>query len=303
MISTVLRAPIHFETQGGQAVHAPLVLATIGACRTRLILDTGSDVHLLTAELAREAGLALETLDTGTDHAGATMASWLVGDVPITLDEATGDSNLVLRGVVAIPAPEAFSRQGIGGALSPQRLHATAYAVIDEVADELVVVDGDPGSVRDWLLGRRPGTEVLSIERRPGADVPVVAAAIEPFEPVAVLINTGGRHTEYEPGVLPGLSTATLERIGTGVSGAPVMGGRAGSQVLRLAKGTLEVAELMLRSGIGDPPAMIGQDVLRGSVVAVGPDPSTPVLWQVDTLEAKAPGERRRGPAEPAGGV
>jgi hypothetical protein len=31
----------------------------------------------------------------------------------------------------------------------------------------------------------------------------------------------------------------------------------------------------------GDPPAMIGQDLLRGTVVAVGPDASTPVFWQV----------------------
>jgi len=38
----------------------------------------------------------------------------------------------------------------------------------------------------------------------------------------------------------------------------------------------------MLRTGMDDPPAMIGQDVLWGSVVAVGPDPSTPVFWQVE---------------------
>ena len=293
MISTVLRAPIHFVAQGGEPVHAPMVLATIGAIHTRLILDTGSDVHLLTAQVAREAGLALETLDTGTDHAGASMDSWLVGDVPMTMDEASGDSRVVLQGVVAIPAPDAFSKLGIGGALSPQRLHATAYAVIDEDADELLLVEGGPGSVRDWLLGRTPATNVLSMERRAGADVPIVEAAIDPFEPVAVLVNTGGRHTEFEPEVLPGLASGTLERIGTGVSGAAVMGGRAGHQVLRFGGRSLEVAELMVRSGIGDPPAMIGQDVLRGSVVAVGPDPSTPVLWQVDTLESKESRERR----------
>jgi hypothetical protein len=33
---------------------------------------------------------------------------------------------------------------------------------------------------------------------------------------------------------------------------------------------------------MADPSAMIGQDVLRGTVVAVGPDPSTPVFWQVE---------------------
>jgi hypothetical protein len=292
-IDIVLRAPMQFVAQDGAPVHAPLVLATIGAFQTRLILDTGSDVHLLTAELAREAGFALEAVDTGTDHAGASMDSWLVGDVPITLDDAEGEAGLVLPDVVAIPAPEAFSRQGIGGALSPQRLHATAFAVIDEIADEISLVEGDVASIREWLVDRDPATDVLALERRPGIDVPVVQAAIRPFDPVAVLVNTGGRHTEFEPGVLPGLGAAALERIGTGVSGAAVMGGRAGNQVLEVGGHTVEVAELMLRSGIGDPPAMIGQDLLRGSVIAVGPDPSSLVLWQVRELDAEVSGDRR----------
>ena len=282
---TVLRLPMHFEAQGGDPVHAPLVLATIGAFHTRLILDTGSDVHVLTAELAQAAGLALAGLDSGTDHANASMDSWLVGDVPIGLDEADPEPGLMLHDVVAIPAPEAFTRQGIGGALSPQRLHATAFAVIDQIADELSLVDEDPGTIRDWLRQRHPAPDVLSIERRLDSHVPIVQAAIQPFAPAPALVNTGGRHTEFEPDAVPGLTAAALERIGTGVSGAPVLGGRAGRQVLEVAGQRLEVAELMLRTGMGDPPAMIGQDVLRGTVVAVAPDASQPILWQVATLD------------------
>ena len=277
----VLRAPIHFVAQDGQPVHAPLVLATIGAFRTRLILDTGSDVHLLTAELAEAAGSTLSTVDAGTDHANTSVESRLVGDVSIALDQAEPERNLTIRDVIAIPAPEAFRRQGIGGALSPQRLHATAFAVIDQIDDELLLIDGDPGSVRDWLQQRHPSAQVLEIERRQGADIPIVQAAIQPFEPVPVLVNTGGRHTEFGPETVPGLAAAPLERIGTGVSGAAVMGGRAGAQALGVAGHRLEVPELMLRAGMGDPPAMIGQDLLRGTVVAVGPDTAEPVFWQV----------------------
>jgi hypothetical protein len=36
---------------------------------------------------------------------------------------------------------------------------------------------------------------------------------------------------------------------------------------------------------LDDPPAMLGQDVLRGTVVAVAPARSRPVLWQVATLD------------------
>jgi len=278
----VLRAAIHFETQAGEPVHAPLVLAAIGAFHTRLILDTGSDVHLITAELAEAACLGLAGLDAGTDHSGSTMDSWAVGDVELELDEAEGAKGLRLRDVVAIPAPAAFTRQGIGGIISPQRLHATAFPVIDEIDDELVLIDGPAAGVPAWLRGRHPSREVVAIARRPRDDRPIVEAAIEPHGPVPVLLNTGGRHTEFEPGTVPGLEAGTAERIGTGVSGAAVMGGTAGPQVLRIGEHRVRVPSLMLRTGMGDPPAMIGQDVLRETVVALGPDPSTPVFWQVE---------------------
>ena len=298
--SIVLRAPIHFVTQDGQPVHAPMVLATVGAIRTRLILDTGSDVHLLTREVAEAAGLALHAIDSGTDHSGTVMDSWLLGDVPVTFDEAadaTGAAGapLTLAGVVAIPAPDAFTRHGIGGGLSPQRLHGSAWAVIDQVDDELVLAEADAASLAAWLGERHPGADVLRIQRRPGIDLPIVQVAVEPHAPVAVLVNTGGRHTEFEPGTVPGVGAGELERIGTGVSGAAVMGARAGRQALAVGGRHVPVEDLMLRTGIGDPPAMIGQDVLRGTVVAVAPDAGRPVLWQVARLDGADP--EARGPA------
>jgi hypothetical protein len=281
VIATVLRAPIRFVAQSGEPVHAPLVLATIGAFHTRLILDTGSDVHLVTAEVAQAAGLPLATVDTGTDHSGTTMDSWVVGDAAVVLDEAKGHASLVLHDVVAIPAPAAFTRQGIGGILSPQRLHATAFAVIDEIDDELVLLDAPADELPAWLRARHASPDVMTLDRRAGDDRPIVQAGIEPHPAVPVLINTGGRHTEFEPGTVAGLPAGTAERVGTGVSGAAVMGAPAGPQVLRLGEHRVGIPALMLRSGMGDPPAMIGQDVLRGTVVALGRDPSTPVFWQV----------------------
>ena len=302
-IRIVLRAPIHFDGQGGEPVHAPVVLATIGAIRTRLILDTGSDVHLVTTELADAAGLALAAIDAGTDHAGSSMDSWVVGDVPVTFAEASGEAGLVLHDVVAIPAPAAFTRQGIGGILSPQKLHASASAVIDEIGDELILADDDALAVRDWLHERRPTPDVLVLLRDAGSDVPLVDAAIEPHPAVPALVNTGGRHTEFEPRTVPGVVAADAERIGTGVSGAAVMGARAGAQVLELAGHRIAVASLMLREGMADPPAMIGQDVLRGTVVVVGPDPSTPVLWQVPTLDSAPDATAPPSSPRPLGGV
>jgi hypothetical protein len=204
-LRAVLRAPIHFVADGGKATHAPVVLATIGAIHTRLILDTGSDVHLLTRELAEAAGLALTSIDQGTDHAGSGMDSWVIGDVPVAFDEAVDAVALVLHDVVAIPAPAAFTERGIGGIVSPQRLHSTASAVIDQVDDELLLIDASLATIRASLLERHPEPRVLELSRRAGYDIPLVDAAIEPHPAVPVLINTGGRHTEFEPGTVPGL--------------------------------------------------------------------------------------------------
>ncbi|HTK45088.1 MAG TPA: hypothetical protein VL749_07040 [Patescibacteria group bacterium] len=283
-IRVLLRAPIHFAAESGEPVHAPLVLATIGAFHTRLILDTGSDVHLLTRELVEAAGLTPSAVDQGTDHSGSSLDSWVVGDVPLTFEEADGPATRTLHDVVAIPAPEAFTTQGIGGILSPQRLDETAWAVINEVGDELVLIDAAPDDLAAWLLDRRPTPDVIAIERRAGDVRPIVAAAVEPHGPVPVLMNTGGRHTEFEPGAVPGLEAGDVERIGTGVSGVAVMGAGAGSQVLVLGDRRVAIPHLMLRAGMADPPAMIGQDVLRGTILAVAPDTSRPILWQVSTL-------------------
>ena len=289
MTRTVLRAPIHFVAEAGLPTHAPVVLATIGAIHTRLVLDTGSDVHLLTRETAEAAGLTLTDADVGTDHAGTELDSWLVGDVQPTFDEATTPgARLELHDVVAIPAPAAFIERGIGGILSPQALHPTAFAIIDEVDDELVLLDADAKSVGGWVLERHPDIPVLTIDRAPGDARPIVVAAIEPHPPVPVLVNTGGRHTEFEPSTVPGLAGGALERIGVGVSGADVMGAEAGRQVLALGRVRVAVPSLKLRTGMADPPAMIGQDVIRGTVVAVGPDPATSVLWQVAPLREDA---------------
>lgn len=282
MSSTILRAPIRFVAENGDPVHAPVVLATIGAIHTRLVLDTGSDVHLLTRETADAAGLALTGADVGTDHAGTELDSWLVGDVRLTLDEAEPSAaELDIHDVVAIPPPAAFIERGIGGILSPQRLHPTAFAIVDEVEGELALLDADAEGIRGWILDRHPGIEVLALERAPGDARPIVEAAIEPHQPVPVLVNTGGRHTEFEPSTVPSLAGGALERIGVGVSGAEVLGAEAGRQVLALGGVRIAVPSLKLRTGVADPPAMLGQDIIHGTVVAVGPDPATPVLWQV----------------------
>lgn len=273
----VTSLPITFTAADGSTVHSPLIIASLGGIETRLVLDTGSEVHLLTRELSERIGLVLEEGEDGTDHAGNTMPSWSAGTVPMHM----AGTELALRDTVVIPAPAPFVSGGIGGILSPQHLHPSLLAVIDLVDDELLLVDGDDASVAAWAAERRPELTTLSLEPADDSPVVVVSAAIRPFATMPVLVNTGGRHTEFDAVAVPGLVASAAERLGGGVSGADVMGGFVASQTLVVGGVELPVARLAVREGMEPPHGMVGMDVLPGTVLICGADRARPVIWQV----------------------
>ena len=274
--------PITFVAADGGTVHSPLVRATIGGERVRLVLDTGSDVHLLTRELGERIGLVLEEGEEGVDHAGNTMPSWSAGTVPMRM----AGTDLELCDTVVIPAPAPFESGGIGGILSPQHLHPSFLAVIDLVADELLLVEGDDASVAAWAAERHPELTPLSLERADDSPVVVISAAIRPFPAMPVLVNTGGRHTEFDAVAVPGLVASVAERLGGGVSGADVMGGFVADQTLVVDGVELPVPRLAIREGMEPPHGMVGMDVLPGTVLVCGADRSRRVLWQVPAPKA-----------------
>jgi len=276
-VRLLARTAISFVAADGNAGHAPLVTGRIGDVEMRFVLDTGSEVHLLTKELVDTLGLPVEPGEDGVDHSGATMPSWSVEDVTLSL----GGAPLQLRGVVAIPAPAPFPGKGIGGILSPQHLHPAAIVVIDLVDDELVLVEAMDDALVDWLRERGPSLTTLRLERDAAFTTPVVDAAIRPYASIPTLLNTGGRGTEFSSEVVPRLGDGAAQRLGGGVSGADVVGSHAGAQVLVVAGHDVPVARLAVRNAMHDPQGMVGMDVLRGSVLACAADPHRPVVWQV----------------------
>ena len=276
-LRTLARVPITFEAANGDTVHAPMIAGRIGSITTRLVLDTGSEVHLLTKELVDELEVDVEEGEEGTDHSGATMPSWTVGDVTLEL----GEIELTLRDTVVIPAPKPFPGRGIAGILSPQHLHPSAVAVIDLVTDELLLVEGSDDAIADWLAQRSPALMTLSLARDEAFPSVVVRAAISPHAETPTMLNTGGRHTEFSRDAVPGLADAIEERLGGGVSGADVMGSMAGEATLVVAGNDLPVASLAVRTTMPDPQGLVGMDVLRGTILAVAADPSRPVSWQI----------------------
>ena len=285
----LLRVPITFKGTDGSELHAPMVEATVGGVRTLLVLDTGSDTHLLNKELVDQIGLAVEPGETGTDHAGTEMPSWTVGTVSADLAELT----LPLTDVVVIPAPPPFPGWGIGGILSPQRLWPKAHAVIDMVNDELVLLESDEPSAHGWARDRHLRLRDLVLDRVDGERTVLVSAAVSPHPPVPTLIDTGGRDTEFARIAVPGVGGGKTERLGGSVSGADVTGEWVGPAVLLVGDAALRVDKLAVRES-QDPPGLIGMDVLRGTVVVCNDDPKGHVLWLVpqDRIAPAAPEKR-----------
>lgn len=276
-MSVLARIPITYEVRDGGTTHAPLVIAGIGGVEGRLVLDTGSEVHLLNEELADEIGLVKVPGEEGTDHSGTTMPSWNVGDVDMSL----GSADLVLHGVVAIPAPPPFPGWGIRGIISPQHLHPTAMTVIDMVAAELLLVEGTDADVADFLRSRSPALTLLTLTRDPAFTSVVVPGSIYGFAQIPTLLNTGGKGTEFSMAAVPGLSIDKSERLGGGVSGADYAGGSVGPRTLVVAGARLAVPALLVREQMHDPQGLVGMDVLRGTVLACASDLGRPVYWSV----------------------
>jgi len=248
-----------------------------GAAPARCILDSGSDVHIVTEDLADELGLDKVPGEEGTDHGGNTMPSWTVGDVAADLDGFA----LSLKECVSIPAPPPFPKFGIRSMLSPHRVHPTAFAVIDTAERELLFVDGSDSEVEEFLRSRQSGLTMLKLVRDPDHQSVVAMAAIEGFDEIPALLDTGGKKTEFSATALGGLTSAESQRLGGGVSGSDYAGWSVGPKSLVVGGQTLPVPALMVRAEMHDPQAIIGMDVMRGTVLAAAADLARPVFWQV----------------------
>jgi hypothetical protein len=257
--------------------HAPLIMAVLGGAERRFVLDTGSDIHLITIDLADELGLDLRPGEEGTDHAGNKVESMTVGDLEMPL----GDLQVTLRDTFAIEAPPAFRERGIDGILSPQLLHPSAVAVVDMETDELLLVQGTDEQLADLLRARSPALTLVTLRREPAFPSLVVRGAIEGFAETTALIDTGGKRTEFAADAVSSLMSDASERLGAGVGGGDYSGGMVGPQTLLVGGIRLPVPDLAVRQGMRDPQGIIGMDVIAGTVVAAAADVSRPVFWLV----------------------
>src|SRR5687768_4335351 len=250
----LLDEPITFSVGDDKKTHAPLVNATIHGTRTKLILDSGSTDHLLTVELAEQVGLELAEGEEGTDSTGASVPSWSVGDVPVEI----GGMSFILGNVVGIHGPPPFIEGGIGGIVSPQHLHPSAWAVLDLAGERFLLIETDEADPSDWLTDSVPAMTLLRLDREPGDETIMVRAAIEPFDQAVTMLDTGGKQTEMVAAIGPGLAAGPVEVTGHGVGGSESFGSAVADQTLLAGDARIPVPRLILREAMDGRGLLVG---------------------------------------------
>jgi hypothetical protein len=276
-VQTLLDAPLVFETANGPT-HAPMVEAEVGGLPTRLIVDTGSTVHILTTELTERLGLTPEPGEPGTDSSGGSVPSWRLPAVEVTV----AGHRFAFDDVVVITAPEPFRTGGIGGILSPQLLHPSARVVLDLRGGRLAMLEAEAAELEAWLADRCPDLQRVVLPGVEGDGTVLIEAGVAPFAPVVTMLDTGAKVTQFAAAAVPGLEGGERSSSGRGVGGGETFGIEVHGQQLAVGNARLPIPRLMVgEDGHGDALGLVGMDLLRGTVLVVGADRDRLIEWLV----------------------
>jgi hypothetical protein len=113
----------------GRPFPLPLVHGSVGGEPTWMLVDTGTNSHVLAGWLARRLGYkAAARGDVGTDHAGHEISTTRVEHASVTID---GWGTLADGPILVAEIPSPIEKLGIGVFLSPQSLAEGASVVLD----------------------------------------------------------------------------------------------------------------------------------------------------------------------------
>jgi hypothetical protein len=273
--TVLLDAPLTYEVVESGAprtIHTPMVRGAIGDTETLLILDTGASDPVFTLSLARAVGIAVERAQDGSDHAHASVVTY-VGKSPLRIRLAGYEYTVVAP--LFIDGPPPFEGWGVGGFLSPQLLHARAWVAVDLRQNRLQVLDGSERSVvasASARAGQQRTSGPLPRTRGEGDDarLVIVEAAPDSGPSIRVLINTGALATEVATSV-DGFGTSEAARpTGRGVSGATVLAVQS-TRPFALTLGALRLPldAPLVRMQTAAYDAQLGMSALSGSVLLV----------------------------------
>lgn len=277
--------PLSYDVSG-ETLHCPVADAVVGSVRTKLIVDTGATEHVLTVDVVDRAELAREPGKVGTDAAGKHVPTWEVRTPRIDV----GGTKLVVGTVPAIEGPTPFAAWGIGGFLSPQRLSPDHVVVVDFVQNSLEAYGEEAGSVVGRLRSRYPEAIIVGGQKHQSGTIGV-NVAVGSSEVVAIF-DSGAAATEIVMAGATGSGDVRRSRSvgGTEMEASTVISATlvAGDAQFSL-KALSVVRQVAVPEGSTEnevPAAVIGMDLLSGTLLVVPSRNDEAIWWVVPTTHS-----------------
>ncbi len=252
-----------------------MVRATVGGIETQLMVDTGANTHVITAWLARKAGLELRSAgDSGTDHAGRAIKPQR-SERPNIRIETWG--SLHDQPALVAEVPDTLEKLGIGGFVSPQQLATEdRYIVLDlERAEMRTSTKDDLPKIQGRVLGRGQPRVCVDDSTPLRSRSFVVKGSIE-TQDVDLLVDTGAPMSDLLASSVAG--KAVLPRTIENKDEVYAASGKVHPRLLKSAKlaiGEVEaVVDINVMTGGEDAfcprDGVVAMDVLRHCVLIFG---------------------------------
>lgn len=181
------------ELAPGRTFPSPLVRGTVNGHETVFIVDTGAQVSVVDAVLAREASIPVAEGGEARDPSGTAVPMQKTA-APSFVIEGLGPLPNRLTAVIAIP--DLLRKLGIGAILSPQMIATDGHRiVIDFGRRELRMDDAAAASkVSDRVFDLGP-IQVCRYDDKGFGAASLIAQAMIDGVPTPVELDTGASHT------------------------------------------------------------------------------------------------------------
>ena len=181
------------ELAPGRTFPSPLVRGTVNGHETVFIVDTGAQVSVVDAVLAREAAIVVAEGGAAQDPSGAAVPMQKTAAPNFVID---GLGPLPNRPTAVIAIPEILTKLGIGAILSPQMIATDGHQiVIDFARRELRIDDAAAASkISERVFDLGP-IRVCRYDDKGFGAASLIARAVIDGVPTAVEIDTGASNT------------------------------------------------------------------------------------------------------------
>jgi hypothetical protein len=199
--------PIEYVNKEDGVSRDPVITVEIAGKAVKMLLDTGSNAHLLDLEFARSVGMKPVSNGIGHDHHRNPVETWMLPNLEMQSSSWTMTSD-----VVVIHTGRSLTENKVFGTLSPQKMLSAGTVVIDLPARKLVLRKTRARVRRNWLDSRWPERDFVPFEIVGDRGDLFIKGALSGKPMTMMLLNTGSVPTEISPaysGLRPGVHRST----------------------------------------------------------------------------------------------